>query len=99
MLSGLDAARERGEVLLREDADGGLRDDGASVHGGHDVVYGAAGDADACVEGLLCGVEAGEAWQEARVQVEDVIWEGVQQRCCGDAHPASHHDPACAAAL
>ena len=61
-----------------EHRDGRLRDDRPGVRAGVDEVHGAAGDADAVLEGLRLRVHAGEGGQERGVDVDDAHREGVE---------------------
>ncbi len=76
VLLGKDAVCEGVGVVSVEDGDGALEDDGTMVEVLVDEMYGAAGDFDAVVEGLLLGVEAGEGGQQGGMNVEDAIGEG-----------------------
>ena len=70
---------EGGGVVGGEDGDGALENDGAVVKALVDEVDGAAGDFDAEIEGLGLGVEAGEAGQQAGVDVKDAVGEGLDE--------------------
>jgi len=84
----VDAGGESFSGVAGEDRDFGLAEDAAGVHGGGDVMDGAAGDGGASSVGLLDGVETGKCGQEAWVKVDDAAVEGGEKSNLEDAHEA-----------
>ncbi len=87
-----DAGGEGFGGVVVEDLDGALEDDDAVVDALVDEVDGAAGDFGAEFEGLGLGVETGEAGEQAGVDVEDAVGEGLDEGRGDDAHVAGEAD-------
>jgi hypothetical protein len=87
-----DAGGKSVLVVGIEDGDGGLQDDGAGVEIFVDEMDGAAGEFYAVVEGLFLGFEAGEGWEERRMDVENALGKGGYEKWRKKAHVASEAD-------
>lgn len=57
-----------------------------------DVVDGAACCFDTCIEGLFLGVEAGKCLEQARVDVDDLVWERLHERWREKPHVSGEAD-------
>src|ERR1700733_1618954 len=65
-----------------------LQDDDAMVELLVDEVYGAAGDFDSVLEGLMLRVEAGECRQQRRMNVQNALRECLDEAGREQAHVA-----------
>jgi len=93
VLGDLDAGVECGGGVAGEDGDALLRDDFAGVDVLIDVVDGAAGFSYAGGERLFPGAQALERREQRRMDVDDAMGEGVEERFLDDAHVAGEDDP------
>src|SRR5687768_2454332 len=89
----VNARAERRFVVPVEHGDGTLRDDGSRIDTLVDEVHRATSDLDAVREGLPERVDAGERWQERRVNVEHPTAPRPQERGCENAHEPREYDP------
>lgn len=87
-----DAGGEGSGCIGVFDGDGSLEDDDAMVELFVDKVDCAAGDFCTVGEGLPLGVQAWEGGQERWMDVEDAIWEGLDEVGGEQAHVAGEED-------
>lgn len=89
MLLDLDAGMEAFCCIIGEHGDVGLHDDFTCVHAGIDIVHGAAGGGGTGFEGLFPCFHTGEGGEEGRMDVENAVGEGLEERGLNKTHETS----------
>jgi len=93
VLNGLDTGAKGVGVVIFEDGDGCLGEDGAGVHAFVDQVDGTAGEFNAGAKGLAGGMRTWEGGEQSGVYIEDAVGEGVEEAISQHAHkPCQAHE-------
>lgn len=88
MLLHLDAGMEGLRGVIRQDGDVCLHEDFSGIHTGIHIMDGAAGLFGTGLQRLAPGLHTGESGEQSRVNVENTVREGVEQRFFDKAHEA-----------
>ena len=92
MLLDEDPRRQRLDRVIVEHRHGGLQDDRTVVELGCHQMHGRARDAHAVFERLPLRVESGKRRQQRRMDIQDAVREGLEQRSAHQTHEAGQAD-------